>query len=108
MSVDWDKMPSDLNTTTNVMINFSTPCRKFSKYAYHEPIIVAPVLVNTIPDNFTKGFVESDGHVTLEGPHYQSIEQPKQAAANSSGKAHYHTFENYGRTMTTPPTGQLG
>lgn len=99
VTIDWENAPSAPNSTI-VPINITTPCRKFEKYAYREPQILLPVNIRSLPDNFTEGFVESDGTISIEGPHYQSIAKPSGGGgSNSSSKISYHTFKNYGRTF---------
>lgn len=97
ISIDWKKAPSAPNSTM-VPINITTPCRKFEKYAYKEPQIMLPVNIREVPSNFTEGFVEADGTVSIEGPHFQSVAKPKRRG-NSSSEAEYHIFKNYGRTL---------
>lgn len=99
VSIDWENAPSAPNSSI-VPINISTPCRKFEKYAYREPQLLLPVNIRSLPDNFTEGFVESDGTVSIEGPHYQNLAKPSGGeSSNSSSKITYHTFKNYGRTF---------
>jgi hypothetical protein len=112
VSVDWDKAPKAPSITV-VNINITTPCRSSDKYGYPAPMVQIPVQNRRVPANFTKGFVESDGHIAIEGPHYQAIVAP--AAASKSTKPRrsidavhekradssvtYHNFANYGRTL---------
>ncbi|KAI8304778.1 hypothetical protein K4K59_012609 [Colletotrichum sp. SAR11_240] len=96
VSIDWENAPKAPNTT-QVYINVTTPCRGMERYAGQGQRVIIPVSSRAVPSNFTKGFVESDGHVSIEGPHYQSIVPASNNASNSSLK--YHTFENYGRTL---------
>lgn len=95
VSVDWENAPQGPNSTV-VNVNVTTPCRGFEKHAYREPIVEVPVTMRSVPNNFTQGFVETDGHVSIEGPHYQSIAKP---AKNSNSSVKYHTFSDYGRTL---------
>jgi len=124
ISIDWANAPPGPNFTT-VNINITTPCRGLDQYGYPAPMVQVPVYLRSVPSNFTKGFVESDGHVSIEGPHYQAIIPPSGAAAGSnttsnstsllrrlissspdqnraasspSSNITYHTFTNYGRT----------
>ncbi|KAL1869459.1 hypothetical protein VTK73DRAFT_3074 [Phialemonium thermophilum] len=83
ISIDWENAPKGPNTTV-VNINVTTPCRSFDKYGYPEPTIQVPVQIRSVPDNFTKGFVESDGHVAIEGPHFQAIVPPSGGASANS------------------------
>ncbi|KAJ3546972.1 hypothetical protein NM208_g1746 [Fusarium decemcellulare] len=92
VTVDWENAPKAPNTT-EVFINFTSSCRGFERYAGNEPRVVATVINREVPGNFSEGFVESDGHVSIEAPHYQSILDGEDA------KAEYHTLKNYGRTL---------
>jgi hypothetical protein len=127
ISIDWPNAPPGPNFTT-VNINITTPCRGLDQYGFPAPMVQVPVYLRAVPSNFTKGFVESDGHVSIEGPHYQAIIPPSGGASNttsnstslfkrilspnslpgsqvkradsspSSSNVTYHTFANYGRT----------
>ncbi|KAB5578761.1 hypothetical protein GE09DRAFT_560311 [Coniochaeta sp. 2T2.1] len=110
ISIDWANAPRAPNMTT-VNINITTPCRGLDKYGYPAPMVQVPVYLRTVPSNFTKGFVESDGHVSIEGPHYQAIVPPSGTSSSntssnsttlfkraSATNVTYHTFANYGRT----------
>jgi hypothetical protein len=95
VSIDWSSAPQIVNNTVS-NINFSTGCGRngFSEW-YGAPVVQLPINLRSIPSNFTSGFVESDGHVAIEGPNYQSI----QASSNTSNpNITYHTLKNYGRT----------
>ncbi|KAK1726507.1 immunoglobulin I-set domain-containing protein [Colletotrichum acutatum] len=100
ISIDWENAPAAPNTT-QVYINVTTPCKGKEKYAGSGQRVIVPVVNRAVPSNFTKGFVESDGHVSIEGPHYQNIIEPSNSTriSNSSSKLEYHLFENYGRTL---------
>src|SRR3569833_1408984 len=85
------------NSTVN--INITTPCRSFDKYGYAAPMVQVPVVVRSLPSSFTSGFVEADGHVAIEGPHYAAIVPPASSANASAGNnITYLTFTNCGRT----------
>ncbi|KEY64611.1 hypothetical protein S7711_02816 [Stachybotrys chartarum IBT 7711] len=103
VSIDWENAPRAPNTTM-VNINVTTPCRDLERYAVREPVVQVPVVRREVPRNFTRGFVEADRYVAIEGPHYQAI-VPAEA---DESEAEYHTFRNYGRTLggvgLWPPT----
>ncbi|KAI1105587.1 glycoside hydrolase family 115 protein [Jackrogersella minutella] len=109
VSVDWTSAPQAVNNTI-ANINFTTGCGRegFSNW-YGQPIVQLPLNLRTVPSNFTEGFVESDKHVAIEGPHFQRVYVPPNAAPDS--EITYHTLKNYGRTLggvtiwpdTTPP-----
>ena len=98
VSIDWAKAPQGPNTTT-ANINITTPCRSFDKYGFSAPKVLVPVVSRLVPSNFTNGFVESDGHVSIEGPHFSAIIPPSNSTTNSTSQLTYHVFSNYGRTM---------
>ena len=93
VSIDWAQAQ-----TQTVNINVTTPCRVLDRYSFREPFIQIPVDTRSVPASFSQGFVESDGHVAIEGPHYQRIVPPAAASA-AAGNVTYHTFTNYGRTL---------
>ncbi|KAI1205619.1 glycoside hydrolase family 115 protein [Annulohypoxylon truncatum] len=97
VSVDWASAPQIVNNTV-ANINFSTSCGRegFSNW-YGQPIVQLPINLRTVPSNFTVGFVESDGHVAIEGPHYQRIYTPSNAPP--APEITYKTLKNYGRTL---------
>jgi len=92
VSVDWTRAQ-----TQTVNINVTTPCRTLDRYGFKEPFLQLPVDARPVPSSFTRGWVESDGHVAIEGPHYQRIVAPASPDA-AAGNVTYHTFANYGRT----------
>ncbi|KAF6843712.1 immunoglobulin i-set domain-containing protein [Colletotrichum musicola] len=104
VTIDWENAPRAPNTT-QVYVNITTPCRGLERYAGPGQRVIIPVVNRAVPSNFTEGFVESDGHVSIEGPHYQRILSPSASNSSSSGNStsnrqvKYHVFENYGRTM---------
>ncbi|EXA29700.1 hypothetical protein FOVG_18843 [Fusarium oxysporum f. sp. pisi HDV247] len=93
VTVDWDKAPKAPNTT-EVFINITSDCRGFERYAGQEPRVVATVINREVPDDF-EGFVESDGHVSIEASHYQDIYE----GDSDDESLEYHTIKNYGRTL---------
>ncbi|KAL2260100.1 hypothetical protein VTK26DRAFT_6004 [Humicola hyalothermophila] len=118
VSIDWDKAPKAPHYEV-VNINITTPCRDMDRYGFDEPRIEVPVRVRSVPSNFTRGYVESDGHVAFPGSHYQAIIPAAQAAPATAhhgdkkrdkdkekdkdrheNKPTYHTFTSYGRTGT--------
>lgn len=95
ISVDWGSIPKDFEAG-QVHINVTTPCTRFDKYNYASPHVMVPIYPRSVPQDFAEGFVESDGHVSIEGPHYQAIIPPSEG---DNKNLTYHTFSNYGRTM---------
>lgn len=102
IDVDWASAPAAPNMTT-VNINITNACRSFDKYAYQNPMLQVPVYNRHIPSNFTAGFVESDGHVAINGPSYSAIvpaatagDQP--TLLDGPAGVTYHVFKDIGRT----------
>ncbi|KAI1328965.1 glycoside hydrolase family 115 protein [Xylariaceae sp. FL0255] len=95
VSVDWAAAPQITNSTV-ATINFTNSCGSngFSQW-YSAPQVQVPVDIRKVPSTFTKGFVESDTNVAIEGPHYQRIFMPSGSSANLT----YQTLNNYGRTL---------
>ncbi|KAF4978218.1 hypothetical protein FZEAL_5379 [Fusarium zealandicum] len=99
VTVDWDKVPKAPNTT-EVFINFTGSCRGFERYASDEPRVILPVINREIPENFTEGFVESDGHVSIDAADYQHIYNSNSSDDKKSDSPEYHIIKNYGRTSS--------
>ncbi|KAK1998086.1 immunoglobulin I-set domain-containing protein [Colletotrichum falcatum] len=102
ISIDWENAPAAPNATM-VPINVTTACVGKEKYSGSGQKVIVPVVNRKVPSNFTEGFVESDGHVSIEGPHYQKIIEASSSGSNNSsssgGKLKYHVLKNYGRTL---------
>jgi hypothetical protein len=96
ISIDWSAVP-DAPYSTIVNINVTTPCRGMDRYGFPLPRVQVPVIKRAVPANFTAGFVESDGHVSISGAHYQSILPPAQNSSLNNNVT-YHKFAHYGRT----------
>ncbi|KAK3385432.1 hypothetical protein B0H63DRAFT_414513 [Podospora didyma] len=96
VSIDWASAPKGPYSST-ININVTTPCRGMDKYGFRAPMIQVPINIRAIASNFTKGFVESDGHVAITGAHYQAIVPPATTSADSTNVT-YHKFLHYGRT----------
>lgn len=102
ISVDWASAPAAPNMTT-VSINITNSCRGLDKYGYSLPLVQVPVYNHVPASSFTSGFVESDKHVSIEGPNYQAIVPGASSSAttingSSAGNVTYHTFKGLSRT----------
>lgn len=101
VSIDWENAPQIVNTTL-ATINFTTGCGRegFANW-YGKPLVQLPINLRSVPANFTEGFVESDAHIAIEGPHYQRIYYPPSNNLTNDTKTDltYHTLKNYGRTL---------
>jgi hypothetical protein len=90
ISIDWTKAPTAPNSTT-VNIAVSSSCGA-AWGAYPAPNIQVPVVSRSVPTTFTSGFVESDGHVSIEAEH---------ASRNTSvNGVSYMVLQSYGRTRS--------
>jgi hypothetical protein len=101
ITVDWASAPAAPNMTT-VNINITNSCRGLERFGYRGPIVQVPVYNRLPPSNFTEGFVESDGHIAIDGPNYQAIVPGPGPATAIDGSAAanvtYHTFKGISRT----------
>ncbi|KAL2024908.1 hypothetical protein VTK56DRAFT_3607 [Thermocarpiscus australiensis] len=98
ISIDWANAPKAPYSDT-ININVTTPCRGLDRYGYGLPRVQVPVVARRVPSNFTRGFVESDGHVAISAAHYQSVLPPAQSSSpRNANNVTYHTFAQYGRT----------
>lgn len=101
VSVDWASAPT-VPASTTAIINVTNSCRGLDKYGYSMPLVLVPVYNRVPASSFTEGFVESDGHVAIEGPNYQAIVPAASAGATtingSSANATYHRFKGLART----------
>ncbi|KAK0725247.1 hypothetical protein B0H67DRAFT_550859 [Lasiosphaeris hirsuta] len=96
VSIDWATAPAAPYSNT-VNINVTTPCRGMDKYGFGSPMVLLPVNIRSPAKNFTKGFVESDGHVAISGSHFQALVAPAKSSSDNANVT-YHKFANYGRT----------
>lgn len=102
ISVDWDNAPAAPDIST-VSIKITNSCRGLDKYGYSLPLVQVPVYNRLPPSNFTAGFIESDGHVAIDAPNYQTIVQPDSTsdAVTINGSAvqnlTYHNFAGLSR-----------
>ena len=88
VSIDWSKAPAAPNMTT-VNINITSSCSTWGNYP--PPMVRVPVASTAVPDSF-KGFVESDGTLSIEAEHTSS--------RSEVGGVSYLTLPNYGRTLS--------
>ncbi|KAK1775538.1 hypothetical protein QBC45DRAFT_445140 [Copromyces sp. CBS 386.78] len=96
VSIDWSKAPK-APFSGAVNINVTNSCRGLDRNGYAEPMVQVPVQIRSVPSNFTKGFVESDGHMAITGAHYSAIIPPK-TKSKLNDKVTYHTLKKYGRS----------
>lgn len=87
VSVDWASAPSGSNTTT---INITSSTDYGTQFS--APTVILPYNHTSIPSSFTSGFVESDGHISIEASHYT------RPASNASSL--FTTIPSYGRTLS--------
>lgn len=101
ISANWASAPAGLTT---VSVNVTNTCRGLDKYAYPWPLVQVPVQNRVLPLSFSRGFVESDGHVAIDAANYQAIVPGADAASatllggDAVGNLTYHTFKGLART----------
>lgn len=78
-TIDWEDCPSGTGQMVLVNITSSkhtaTPYLRQTQYGtqYGMPQLMLPVNHTKVPSNFSNGYVESDGHVTIEMEHWSSV-----------------------------------
>lgn len=95
---DWDACPEGSGM---VLINISTirdnstQFREQTQYGtqYSMPQLMLPYHNMKVPSNFTNGFVESDGHLSIELEHYSSI-------TSNSSEVQYEVINGLSRTLS--------
>lgn len=95
---DWNKCPEGSGmvlvniSTTN---DNSTQFREQTQYGtqYSMPQLMLPYHNVKVPSNFSNGFVESDGHVSIELEHYSSI-------TSNSSEVNYEVINGLSRTLS--------
>lgn len=102
IGVDWDNAPAAPSESTAI-INITNGCRGFDKYGYSLPLVLVPVYNRVPASGFSSGFVESDEHVSINGPNYQAIVPGALSNATTingtlAGNVTYHRFKGLGRT----------
>lgn len=85
-SVDWSAAPAG---SSMVIINITNSNNDYG--SFDMPIAWLPVNKTQAPDSFS-GFVESDGHISMEAEHTSSN--------TSNGDIAYSVIPNYGRTLS--------
>ncbi|KAK8251111.1 hypothetical protein HDK77DRAFT_406413 [Phyllosticta capitalensis] len=91
ITVDWDAAPAGSGSTT---INITSSTNYGTQYS--APSVILPFNHSVLPSSFTNGFVESDGHISIEAAHYSSILPAAETSDNFS--AEWTTIPSYGRT----------
>lgn len=90
VSIDWTKVPAAPNTTT-VTIAVTSDCNGNAWGPYPAPTVQVTVINPSIPSTFT-GFVESDGHISIEAEHTS-----RNTSVDGVG---YVILSSYGRTKS--------
>ncbi|KAK7537394.1 uncharacterized protein J3D65DRAFT_696996 [Phyllosticta citribraziliensis] len=89
ITIDWDAV-ADASGSTTINVTSSTGYGT----QYTAPKVVLPYNRTAIPSAFTNGFVESDGHVSIEAAHYSAVV----AAETANTTAEWTVISSYGRT----------
>ncbi|KAI9761816.1 MAG: urea active transporter [Chaenotheca gracillima] len=87
VSVDWTNAPLGSSMVT---INISSSTDYGSQFSM--PQVILPVNHTELPTNFSNGFVESDGVISIEAEHTSSN--------TSTEDIYYTTIPSYGRTLS--------
>ncbi|KKA28239.1 hypothetical protein TD95_002433 [Thielaviopsis punctulata] len=91
VSVNWERVPQEAQSG-EYTISFKT-CRGLERFGFGEPSVTVPVDLREVPKSFEQGFVEADGVVAIEAPHYQAIVPGTKSSLN------YTTLSDYGRVL---------
>lgn len=91
IEIDWENCPAGSNTTT---INITSSTDYGTQFGM--PSVILPYNHTVLPSYFSAGFVESDGHISLEAAHYTRIS----GASSSDSSVTYTTIPSYGRTLS--------
>lgn len=91
VSVDWSQLPPGNMSTTTINISSSTGYGTQASM----PQVILPFNYTVVPPSFSNGFVESDGHISMEAEHYSRIVS-KSASSNVS----YQVIPNLSRTLS--------
>ena len=81
-TVDWDNCPPGAGQWAQVNIssskNTATPYLRQTQYGtqYSMPQLMLPINNTRVPSNFSNGYVESDGHISIEMEHWSKISNP--------------------------------
>ncbi|KAK5110553.1 hypothetical protein LTR62_005745 [Meristemomyces frigidus] len=100
--VDWTKCPKGSGM---VMINVTASEAQPTMYdqqtlygtQYSMPQLMLPYNYTSLPSNFTNGFVESDGHLSIELEHWSS--NTSTTTLNTTGVT-YHVLPGLSRTLS--------
>eukprot|EP01113_Clastostelium_recurvatum_P038708 TRINITY_DN5819_c0_g1_i5.p1 TRINITY_DN5819_c0_g1~~TRINITY_DN5819_c0_g1_i5.p1 ORF type:complete len:1027 (+),score=219.39 TRINITY_DN5819_c0_g1_i5:249-3329(+) len=95
IDVNWSSVPLGSSSAT-INISSSTDYGTQSK----APQVILPLIKRSVPDNFTLGgFVESDGHISIEAEHWSRIISP--SSPNPDGVVvSYDILPSFGRTLS--------
>ncbi|SMQ45054.1 unnamed protein product [Zymoseptoria tritici ST99CH_3D7] len=97
-SFDWNSCPEGSGI---VLVNISSIIANTSQYReetqygtqYGMPQIMLPYENIKVPNNFTNGFVESDGHISIELEHYSAV-------TSESSEVQYKVIPGLSRTLS--------
>ena len=97
-TIDWENCPP--GSGQMVLVNVSSSKRTDTLYAqqtqygtqYGMPQLMLPVNHTKVPSNFSNGYVESDGHITIEMEHWSSV--------SSGDEVNYEVIPGLSRTLS--------
>lgn len=91
VSVDWSQLTPGNTTTTT--INISSSAGYGTQYSM--PQLILPLNYTVAPSNISNGFIETDGHISIEAEHYSRISN-----TNTAQNISYETIPNLSRTLS--------
>lgn len=93
ISIDWSQLQPGNMTTTTINISSSTGYGTQASM----PQVVLPLNYTVPASNFSNGFIESDGHISMEAEHYSRIVSN---ATSTSPNLSYQVIPNLSRTLS--------
>ena len=86
-TVDWDNCPPGTGQIVQVNIssssNYSTTCLSQTQHGtqYSMPMFMLSIKNTKVPSSYSNGFVESDGHKSIEVEHWSSVSNPSSSVS---------------------------
>lgn len=91
ISIDWDLAPTGHGST---LVNFTVNHSGGEPSQHSDPPMIEVFYNHTfLPSNFTAGFVESQGHISMEAEHFTR-------QVKGTGGQEYTLLPGYGRTLS--------
>ncbi|KAH7092464.1 hypothetical protein FB567DRAFT_435039 [Paraphoma chrysanthemicola] len=102
-TVDWENTPAGSGNVEIIVTPSEAQPTLFIKQTlygtqYSKPILILPYNNTVLPSTFSNGFVESDGHISIELEHWSNV-----TGANSTGNSSslsYQVIPGLSRTLS--------